>query len=113
MSIASQPDNGASITDAVKCGEFAALAAKREAQRARGEEIGWLTDDEMAQARAAVGAAAPHLIAEGRRIAAAAIRVAAELERQPLIPLRSGNFVRSFELPEWAARLAEGSEAPA
>lgn len=58
-------------------------------------------------ASAAISAAAPYLIAEGRRQAAEAIRAAAEREEQPVIPTRAGTFIRDFTVPEWAARIAE------
>lgn len=58
-------------TEVIEAGEYAALARKRHSQNMRGEARSWLTGDEMEQARAAVRAAAPHLIAEGRRRAAA------------------------------------------
>lgn len=59
--------------------------------------------------RVGVDAAAPFLVAAGRRQAAEAIRSATGREEQPLIRLRNGNMVRTFEVPEWAARIAEGN----
>lgn len=51
-----------------------------------------------------LAAAAPFLIAEGRRQAAAAIRAAAEREDQPKV----WTYIVDFGIPEWAAQIAEG-----
>lgn len=84
-------------TEALEAAEYAALARKRHSQDVRGEDRSWLTSDEMEQVRAAIRAAAPHLIAEGRRQAAAAIR--AEFAGTPDSVMGQAR--------EWAARIAE------
>jgi hypothetical protein len=79
-----------------------------ESVRKYGGDAGLFRAAVAERMRPAVDAVWPLAVAEGRRLAAAAIRAAAD--DVPHIPLHSGARLKPGSTVEWAARIAEGAD---